>query len=87
MDGKTEQRVCINFYVKLGKSSTETLEMFRETFGKHSLSRTAAFEWHSHFKVGRVSVEDDERSGRTSTSKTTDNVDKIRKLIHEDVVE
>jgi hypothetical protein len=28
----------------LGKSPTETLEMLRETFGEHSLSRTAVFE-------------------------------------------
>jgi hypothetical protein len=61
--------------VKLGKSATETLEMLREAFGEHSLSRTAVFEWHSRFKAGRVSVEDDERSGRPSTSKTTENID------------
>jgi hypothetical protein len=64
--------------VKLGKSTTETLEMLREAFGEHSLSRTAVFEWHSRFKAGRVPVEDDERSGRPSTSKTTENVEKIR---------
>jgi hypothetical protein len=28
MDGKIEQCVCIKFFVKLGKSGTETLEMF-----------------------------------------------------------
>jgi hypothetical protein len=44
MDGKIEQRVCINFCVKLGKSTTETLEMLREAYGEHSLSRTAVFE-------------------------------------------
>jgi hypothetical protein len=32
------------------------------------------FEWHSRFKAGRVSVEDDERSGRPNTSKMTENV-------------
>jgi hypothetical protein len=31
-----------------------------------------------------VSVEDDERSGRPSTIKTTENVEKVRELIHED---
>jgi DNA-binding Lrp family transcriptional regulator len=31
-----------------------------------------------------VSVENDERSGRSSTTKTTDNVEKIRELIQED---
>jgi hypothetical protein len=69
--------------VKLDKSTTETLEMLREAFGEHSLSQTAVFEWHSRFKTGRVSVEDDERSGRPSTSKMTENVVKIRELIHE----
>jgi transposase len=83
MDCKIEQRVCIKFCVKLGKSASETLEMLCVTFGEHSLSRTAVFEWHSHFKIGRVSVEDDKRSGRPSTSKT-ENIEKIRELIHED---
>jgi DNA-directed RNA polymerase specialized sigma subunit len=32
----------------------------------------------------RVSVEDDERSGRPSTNKTTENVQKVRELTHED---
>jgi hypothetical protein len=36
MDGKIKQRVCIKFCVKLGKSATETLEMYREAFGEHS---------------------------------------------------
>jgi hypothetical protein len=40
MDGKIEQRVSIKFCVKLGKSATKTLEMLREHFGEHSLSRT-----------------------------------------------
>jgi hypothetical protein len=71
MDGK------IKLCVKLGKSATKTLEMLREAFGEHSLSRGAVFEWHSCFKAGRVSVEDDERSGRPSTSKTTEHVEHI----------
>jgi hypothetical protein len=79
MDGKFEQRVCIKFCLKLHNSSTETLEML-----EHSLSRTVVFEWHSRSKAGRVSVEDDKRSGRTSISKMTENVEKIRELIHQD---
>jgi hypothetical protein len=59
MDGKIEQQVSIKFCVKLGKSVTETLEMLHEAFGEHYLSRTVVFEWHSRFKAGRVSVEDE----------------------------
>jgi hypothetical protein len=77
MDCKIEQHVCINFCVKLSKSTTETLKMLNEAFGEHSLSRTVVFEWHSHSKAGQVSVEDGKYSGRPSTSKTTENVEKI----------
>jgi hypothetical protein len=56
MDGKIKQYVCIKFCGKLGKSATETLDMLREAFGEHYLSRTAVSEWHSHFKVSQVSV-------------------------------
>jgi hypothetical protein len=69
MEGKIELCVCITFCVKLSTSATETPEMHCEAFGEHSLSLTAVFEWHSCFKAGQVSVEDDERSARSSTSK------------------
>jgi hypothetical protein len=69
LDGKIEQRICIKFCVKLSKSATKTLEMLHEDFGERSLSRTAVFEWHSRFKAGRVSVEDDERWGDQATVK------------------
>jgi hypothetical protein len=51
--------------------------MLGEAFEEHSLSRTAIFEWHLRFKAGRVSFEDDKRSGRPSASITTENVEKI----------
>jgi hypothetical protein len=81
MYGKLEKCVCIKFCVKLYKSATKTLEMLREVLGEHYLSWTVVFQWHSRFKAGRVSV-DDERSGLPSTSKMTENVEKIRELIH-----
>jgi hypothetical protein len=41
--------------------------MLREAFGEHS--QAVVFEWQSRFKAGQVSVEDDERSRRPSTTK------------------
>jgi hypothetical protein len=52
MDGKIEQHVLIQFWAKLGTSTTETIEMLCEAFGEHSLSQTAVFECHSGFKAG-----------------------------------
>jgi hypothetical protein len=43
MREKIKQHVYTKFSVKLGKSATKTLEMFREAFGEHSLSQTADF--------------------------------------------
>jgi hypothetical protein len=82
MNGKIKQCVCVKFCRKLGKSATKTLEMLCETFGEHSLSQTAVFEWHSRFEAGWVSVEDNEHSEWPSTSKTT--TLKNQELIHED---
>jgi hypothetical protein len=84
MGDKIEQRVCIKFCVKLGKSAAATLKILREAFGEYSLNRTAVFEWHSRFKAGPMSVENYKRSGRPNTSKTIENVEKIQELIHED---
>jgi hypothetical protein len=75
-DGKIEKHLCIKFCVML--------EILHEAFGEHSLCWTAVFEWHSCFKACRVSDEDQERSGRPSTSKTTENVEKIQELILQD---
>jgi hypothetical protein len=64
MDGKIEQHACIKFCMKLCKSASKTLEMLCQAFEEHNLSWTAVFEWDSRFKAGRVSAEDDKRSGR-----------------------
>jgi hypothetical protein len=55
MDDKIEQRVCIKFCERLGKSMIKTLEMPCGAFGEHSLSQTAVFEWYLRFKDGQVS--------------------------------
>jgi hypothetical protein len=43
-----------------------------------------ASEWHSRFKAGQVSVEDDKYSGQPRSNNTTENAEKIRELIHKD---
>jgi hypothetical protein len=84
MDVKLEQRENFKFYVKLGKSEAETFEMIQRAYGNEAMSRTRCFEWHAFFKRGRTSLEDDERSGRPSTSSTPTNVVTILQLMHED---
>jgi hypothetical protein len=70
----------LEFSTSLIKLITETLNMLRQTYGDEAMSRTQCFEWHRRFKGGRMSLEDDERSGRPSTSITPENVERIREL-------
>lgn len=79
-----EQRIVVKFHFKLGKTASETYLLLKEVYGSECLSRTRVFEWFKRFKNGREDVEDDERSGRPSTSKTDENVEKIRILIRSD---
>jgi hypothetical protein len=68
--------------VNIGKSVTETFEMLKIAFGEEATCRTQTYEWWKRFKEGRTSVDDDNaRSGRPSTSKTDDDVAKVREGI------
>ena len=76
-----KQRICVKFCVKIGKSVTETFEKLKIAFGEGATCRTQTYEWWKRFKVGRTSVDDDPRSERSTTSKTDDNVAKVREVI------
>jgi len=39
-----EQRVCIKFCVRLGKTGSETFEMLKQAFGDSCMSRSRTFE-------------------------------------------
>ena len=55
-----KQRINIKFYVHLGKSATEILEMLKHVRGSETLFRTQAFEWHCGFRKGTESDKEDE---------------------------
>jgi hypothetical protein len=81
MDVLKEQRVCIKFCQKLGKTATETYEMLQQTFGETALSRSKTCEWYSRFKNGRTSIDDDPHTSRPSTARTNETVDCINAVI------
>ena len=50
-------------------------------YGDVAMKRMTCFRWHKHFKNGRLSVEDNERSGRPSTSTDDPHIDEITTLV------
>jgi len=81
---KFEQRCAIKFCVKLCESATVTYEKLQMAYGEHSLSRAQVFRWLKSFLEGREQVEDEPRAGRPSTSKTEDNVERVRSVVRSD---
>jgi hypothetical protein len=58
-----EQRVNITFYVKLGKTPTETYEMLPTVYADEALSRSSVFELFKRFKDEREDLQDDQEAG------------------------
>jgi len=78
-----EQRTNIKFLVKLGKSGNEMREMLMQVYGDNVMKKTAVYKWVARFPVGRESVTDEEKSGRPATSRTEENIVKIRQILLE----
>ena len=55
--------------------------MLNMAYGNVAIKRATCFMWHKRFKNGRLSVEDDERSGRPSTSTEDPHIDEINTLV------
>ena len=76
-----EQRFCIQFCFLLGKTAAETVTMLREAFKEEALRQASVYEWFARFKRGDMSLEDQPRSGRPSTCRTDENIQKVRDVI------
>ena len=37
---RTEQRICINFCFKIGKTATETYQLLQQAYGEDAMGRT-----------------------------------------------
>jgi len=47
------------------------------------MKKTAVYKWVKRFSEGRESVTDEERSGRPATSRTEENIGKVRQILRE----
>ena len=58
--------------------------MIQKSFGDDEMSSAQIKVWHKHFKGGGESVESDPHSGRPATSRTPENVERVRAAMHKD---
>ena len=84
MQRSLEQRYTIKFCVKLRKSGSETLQLLRTAYGDAVLSSSQVLRWYKAFKNGREGVEDEQRTGRPSTSRTEKNVARVKAVLDRD---
>ena len=62
-----QQHVNVKFCVKLGKSATETYDLWKKIYGDECLSRTQVFEWFKRIKEGREEIGDEQCPSCPST--------------------
>ena len=57
--------------------------MLQQAYGEDCLSRMQCYEWYQRFELGRTSIEDHPKSGRPSSTKGNDHIEKVRSSIRE----
>ncbi|UYV68205.1 hypothetical protein LAZ67_5003382, partial [Cordylochernes scorpioides] len=80
-NSEMEQRAVIKFNAKLGRSASETYILMKQVYGTLCLSKSNVFIWHKRFSDGRNTLEDDKHTGRPSSSKTPESIEKVREFV------
>jgi hypothetical protein len=79
-----EVRSVIRFLHQKGTSPAEIHHQLVEVYSANIMSWKQVWVWCTAFDNGRTDVQDEQRSGRPSTSTTDDNLCRIEGLIQED---
>jgi hypothetical protein len=66
-----------------GVKPVEIICQMQAQYGDNCLSCSKIYKWRDHFKKGRTSVCDEERSGRPSISRTENNIQAIERMVEE----
>jgi len=78
-----EQRTNMKCLVKLEKSGKEIREMLVQVYGDSAMKKTAVHKWVKRFSEGREFVTDEKSSGWPATSRTKENITKVRQTLRE----
>jgi hypothetical protein len=72
--------VCVFLFeilLKTGKNFTEVFQLLNQAYGEDCMSGTQCYEWFKRLKEGRMSVGEDPRNRRTSSSTNDDRVERV----------
>ena len=58
--------------------------MLMKVYGQEAVSKKCVYEWFKRFADGKEDVKDEPRSGRSTTSTTPDNVERVRRMLAAD---
>jgi hypothetical protein len=78
-----EMRGVIRFLFAEVVKLVEIIRGKQAQYGDNCLSRSKIYEWIDHFKKGRTSVCDEERSERPSASRTEINIQAVERMVRE----
>ena len=56
----------------------------QKAYGNEDVNRSNVFRWYSRFRDGRDLVDDDERGGRTKSTRTEVNIVAVADLVKND---
>jgi len=77
----TNNALTWNFVSNYKKSAKETHEILKLVYGDAAVTMKTVYKWFERFRNGCESVEDEERSGRPSTRKPQENVERVSEMI------
>ena len=76
-----KEHVSVKFCFLLGKTGVETIVMLKTAYKENVMEETQVYEWFSCYKNGEMLIEDLPHSGKSSMSKTEENIVRISELI------
>ncbi|GFS47904.1 hypothetical protein TNCV_3598781 [Trichonephila clavipes] len=79
-----KKRRCTMVQRKISKTPMEILKMLSKVYCESTMARFKDYEWHRRFKEGRESIKYNERDGRPTTSRKTENVALVAECVRND---
>jgi hypothetical protein len=65
-----EQRAAVKFCFLLGKKASETVQILKTAYKNDAMYQAQVYSWFTRFENGEMSIDDQPRSGRPSTSRS-----------------